>query len=653
MLRLDVAGLRYPKLALALLLTCTCSTFAAPAPRLPVEFFFREPFIQNLKLSPSGRYLAAVQDTSLQKEKGQKKGPYLVNLDLETGQRNIVVASDILDYEWIDDGRILFQDGDLGAGGLFSVNRDGSKLKILEPPVKIQRIWINTPVRIVDFLCVAPDEPDSVLIERAEFFVTSMAGQIFPDVLRLNVLTGKASVEVKNPGNVLEWCIDDLGKVRAAVAVEKDELAVLYRAKSDEKWKTVARTGNVAKHMRPLGFKPGTPLMYVCAFRDAETQGLYTFDCEQQSLAECLWSNDRFDLSDVVYQRDSRRITGVIFEGERFTTHWFNAELRAAQAKVDAVLPGRVNAFVTSNRDGVRHLVKSYSDRHFPEYFLIDIQKGTFSLIAKERSWLKPEDMAEQKPITYQSRDGLTIHGFLTLPRGVSPEGLPMVVMPHGGPWLRDNWGAQPENQFLANRGYAVLQVNFRGSTGYGWKFQEAGFRQWGRKMQDDITDGVKWAISQGIADRRRIAIFGASYGGYAALMGLATTPELYRCGISYAGVTDIARSYIERPSHRIKVLVALVETMVGDYRQEKKELDAFSPVNLAQQITAPVLLAYGAKDEVVNLEQGERMAKALKKAGKQHELIIEKEEGHGFFNETNRIELFQRIESFLEKNMK
>ncbi len=622
-------------------------------PKLPVECFFREPFIQKLKLSPSGRYLAAVQDASPQKEKGSKKGPYLVNLDIETGRRNIVVASDILNYEWIGDDRILFQDGDLGAGGLFSVNRDGSKFKILEPPVRIQHLRINTPVRIVGFLCVAPDDPDSVLIERAEFFITSFNSMAFPDVRRLNVVTGKSIIEEKNPGNVLLWCIDHQGTARAALALEKNEFVVLYRSSRDDKWKPVSRSGLVGKNMYPLAFEAGTEVMYAAAFGEGDTLGLYTFDCARQSLRDCLWSNSKFDLTDVEYAPESRRIIGVSCETERFETHWFDPELKIVQQKVDTALPDRVNLMVNNNRNHSRHLFASYSDRQFPEYYIVDSQKDTFSLVAKERSWLKPEDMAEQKPITYQSRDALTIHGYLTLPKGIPAERLPLVAMPHGGPWLRDSWGAQAENQFLANRGYAVLQMNFRGSAGYGWKFEAAGYKQWGKKMQDDITDGVKWVISQGIADPRRVAIFGASYGGYAALMGLATTPELYRCGISYAGVTDIARTYRERPSRRTKLQEARVKIMVGDYRLEEAELESLSPVNLADQIKAPLLLAYGGKDPIVDLQQGEKMAKALKKAGKQHELIIEKEEGHGFFNETNRIELFQRIESFLEKHMK
>ena len=623
--------------------------FAALSPQVPTETFFRSPKLLNLKLSPSGKYLAAVQMDSPDKN-GKNEGPRLVSLDIDTGQRNVVVGGYILDYEWIDDHRFLFQDGQQGLGGLFSVNRDSTKLKILEPPVTIQRVYINTPLRIVNFLAVAPDDPNAVLVERSELFLTSRNPGVFPDVRRLNLATGKSSVEEKNPGNVLEWYLDSQAVVRAALALEKNELIVLYRTARDQKWRTVSRVGLTSREMRPLAFKPGSDIMYVAACGSSATLGVYSFDCEKQTLIDCLWKDDHYDFLRLLPAKPGEPgISGLAFETDRLISCWFDPALKAVQEKVDAALPGRINLLINSSRDSGRHLFSSSSDRHFPEYYLVDSRKGTFGLVAKAFPWLKAEDMAEQKPIAYNSRDGLTIHGYLTLPNCVPAERLPLVVMPHGGPWVRDSWGADPQVQFLANRGYAVLQMNFRGSTGYGWKFQEAGFREWGKKMQDDITDGVKWAIDQGIADPGRIAIFGSSYGGYAALMGLATTPELYRCGISFAGVTDVVRTL---KAHRWRRL-RNNRIMVGDYREQQAELEAVSPVNLAHQIKAPVLLAHGALDYTVEVEQAENMAKALKKAGKKYSLIIEKLEGHGFANETNRVKLFQRVEAFLQENMK
>ncbi len=255
------------------------------------------------------------------------------------------------------------------------------------------------------------------------------------------------------------------------------------------------------------------------------------------------------------------------------------------------------------------------------------------------------------KPITYRSRDGLTIHGYLTLPRG-GGRNLPMVVNPHGGPWARDSWGYNPELQFLANRGYAILQVNFRGSTGYGRKFWEASFKQWGRTMQDDVSDGVAYAIKEGVADRKRVAIYGASYGGYATLAGLAFTPELYACGVDYVGVSNLFTFMKTIPPYW-KPMLDMLHEMVGDPEQDKELLAAVSPVLHADKIRAPLFIAQGAKDPRVNKDESDQMVAALKKRGIDVEYMVKENEGHGFHNEENRFEFYEAMERFLDKHLR
>jgi dipeptidyl aminopeptidase/acylaminoacyl peptidase len=231
---------------------------------------------------------------------------------------------------------------------------------------------------------------------------------------------------------------------------------------------------------------------------------------------------------------------------------------------------------------------------------------------------------------------------------------MPTIVNPHGGPWVRDSWTFDPDVQFLANRGYAVLQMNFRGSSGYGKSFLKAGFKQWGRRMQDDITDGVKWAIEEGIADPKRIAIYGSSYGGYAALVGLEFTPELYRCGICYAGVTDIAR-FIRSRGQKIQLETArlFAAVAIGDLKTDEAQLQEVSPQNNVDRIQAPVLLAYGELDPSVPISQGRSLARELKKQGKKFELIVKPDEGHGFHREENKIEFYRKVDEFLKENLK
>jgi dipeptidyl aminopeptidase/acylaminoacyl peptidase len=260
--------------------------------------------------------------------------------------------------------------------------------------------------------------------------------------------------------------------------------------------------------------------------------------------------------------------------------------------------------------------------------------------------------MAHVKPITYTSRDGLTIHGYLTLPKGVEAKNLPVVVNPHGGPWYRDQWGFNPEAQFLANRGYAVLQMNFRGSTGYGRKFWEASFKQWGKKMQDDITDGVEYLKKEGIADPKRIAIYGGSYGGYATLAGVAYTPELYAAAVDYVGVANLFTFMNTIPPYW-KPYLAQIYDMVGDPKKDSLLLASASPVLSADKIITPLFVAQGANDPRVNKAESDQMVEALKKRGVQVEYMVKTDEGHGFHNQDNQYDFYGAMEKFLDKHLK
>jgi len=255
------------------------------------------------------------------------------------------------------------------------------------------------------------------------------------------------------------------------------------------------------------------------------------------------------------------------------------------------------------------------------------------------------------RPVSYTSRDGLTIHGYLTLPKGVAPERLPVVVNPHGGPWARDAWGFNPEVQFLANRGYAVFQPNFRGSTGYGRAFWEAGFKQWGNTMQNDLTDGVQWLVGQGIADPGRIAIYGGSYGGYATLAGITFTPDLYAAAVDYVGVSNLFTFMNTIPPYW-KPFLDMMHEMVGDPVQDQAMLTAFSPVFHVDRIRTPLFIAQGANDPRVNKDESDQMVAALKQRGVAVEYMVKDNEGHGFQNEENRLDFYRAMERFLAAHL-
>jgi len=265
--------------------------------------------------------------------------------------------------------------------------------------------------------------------------------------------------------------------------------------------------------------------------------------------------------------------------------------------------------------------------------------------------WLPEAQLAEMRAVQYASRDGLTIHGYLTLPIGQPAKNLPVVVNPHGGPWHRDTWVCNPEVQFLANRGYAVFQMNFRGSTGYGRAFWQASFRQWGKAMQDDITDGVQWLIDQGIADPKRIAIYGASYGGYATLAGVAFTPNLYAAAVDYVGVSNLFTFINTIPPYWKPYLEMLYE-MVGHPEEDKAQLEATSPALHADRIQTPLLIAQGANDPRVNKAESDQMVEALRRRGVEVEYLVKDNEGHGFGNEENRFDFYSALENFLARHL-
>ena len=302
-----------------------------------------------------------------------------------------------------------------------------------------------------------------------------------------------------------------------------------------------------------------------------------------------------------------------------------------------------------------KFIVRVYSDRSLGAYYIYDKTADKLTKIADIGPWLKAEELAEMNPIEYKSRDGLTIQGYLTLPNGYTMEtakDLPVVVNPHGGPWARDSWGFNPEIQFLANRGYAVLQMNFRGSTGYGRKFWEDSFKQWGLTMQDDVSDGVKWLVSKGIADPKRVAIYGGSYGGYATLMGIVKDPDQYAAAVDYVGVSNMFTFMNTIPPYW-KPMLDMFHEMVGDPKKDSALLASVSPVFHVDRIKTPLFIAQGANDPRVNKAESDQMVEALKKKGVVVEYMVKANEGHGFHNEENRFDFYRAMEKFLGAHLK
>jgi dipeptidyl aminopeptidase/acylaminoacyl peptidase len=355
----------------------------------------------------------------------------------------------------------------------------------------------------------------------------------------------------------------------------------------------------------------------------------------------------------VVFSEKKRALVGVWYLRDAPRVQWFDKDFIAYQSAMDRRSPNTINLYVDHSRDDKRVLFLAFSDRDPGTYYLLDAEKKTIRPLAPRMPQIKPNQMAEMLSVQYPARDGLGIHGYLTLPVGYPPKNLPVVIMPHGGPWVRDVWGFDPLVQMLANRGYAVLQMDYRGSPGYGQEFFNKGKREVGAAIQDDIEDATRWAIARGLADPQRIAIVGGSYGGYSVLFALGHNPELYKCGISIAGVTDWVSIYKKFSDPEYKYARQYWTENIGNPRTDEAFLQSISPVNFAARITAPVLFIHGKEDRTVPPRQARAMIATLEQAGRKPESLFLSERGHAVFaTRKARLEVFKAIESFLDRNL-
>jgi dipeptidyl aminopeptidase/acylaminoacyl peptidase len=592
--------------------------------------FFRTPEQAGHQVSPDGRYISYA-------------APYERRLNvfvrpITSGPATRVTsetARDISGYFWKGE-RIVFVK-DFGGDENFhvvSVNLEGGDLRDLTPGDKVKADIVDIMIDDDDHMIVSHNRRD------AEVF----------DVFRINVKTGEERLIAQNPGNITSWGTDHDGNLRVAGATDGVNTSLLYRATEDAPFKPILTT-NFKETVAPLFFTFDNQQLYVASNRGRDKSAIFVLDPVTAKEGELLVDNPEVDVEALTYSRKRKVLTTAHWEVWKTDRRFFDAETESMYRDVQARLPGYELSFTSANKAEDKFIVASYSDRTPGKRYLYDKAMKTLEFLADVKPWLPEDELATMKPIEFESRDGLTLHGYLTVPKGVAPKNLPVVLNVHGGPWARDVWGFNPEVQFLANRGYAVLQVNFRGSTGYGRKFWEASFREWGRKMQDDLADGVQWLIKEGIADPKRVAIYGGSYGGYATLAGLVFTPDLYAAGVDYVGVSNLMTFMQSIPPYW-KPYLAMLQEMVGDMDKDEAMLKAASPVNHADRIKAPLLIAQGAKDPRVVKSESDQMVEAMRKRGVEVEYLVKDNEGHGFRNEENRFEFYEAMERFLAKHI-
>ena len=607
--------------------------YMAQLPELiPREVIFGNPEKASPQLSPDGARLAYIApvDGVLNVWVGPVGGTAEpVTRDTERGIRV---------YFWAHDGRHLLYLQDRGGDEnwrVFKVDPETRGTDDLTPFDKVQ----------AQIIALEKHRPHEILIG------LNRDDERLHDVYHLDLRTNALSRVAANPGDVIGWVADRAFAVRAAVATTDDGgTRLLVRDTMEADWRTAVEwSPEDSLTSGPHGFTADGRALYLIDSRSSNTGRLVRYELDTGA-SSLLASDPRYDIGDIVIHPDTREVQLVSFIRARQEWTVLDETVRADVDGIRALSPGDFDIVDRTHRDD-RWIVAFTEDAQSTSWWTWDRTARRGELLFEARPELANYALARMTPIAFNARDGLPIEGYLTLPPGVEPRRLPAVLNVHGGPWHRDVWGYDPEAQWLANRGYAVIQVNFRGSTGYGKDFLNAGNKQWGAKMHDDLVDAVRWAVDEGIADRERVAIYGGSYGGYAALAGATFTPELFRCAVSIVGPSNLI-TFIETIPPYWSTFLHMLHERVGDPATEQDMLVARSPLTHVDRIRIPMLIAQGANDPRVKRAESEQIVAAMRDKHIPHEYLLFEDEGHGFAKPANRLRFYAAAERFLAEHL-
>ncbi len=620
-------------------LTITSTIPAPPScaespPLIPRDTLLGNPERANPHIAPDGKRLAWLAPD----EHG------ILQVWVQTiGQHDArVVTADksrgIQSYGWAFDSKTILYAQDAAGDEnfhVFAVDLDTLNVRDLTP-------WQGVRSQLV---ASSPKFPDRILV------ALNLRDRKLMDIYRIDLRTGAVELDTKNPGDVVGWLADDDMIVRAATVMAPDGgIELRIRDSAAGAWRTLMKAA-MEDNLAALDFSKDGRSIFLSTSIGMDTARLVRHELASGMETDIAHSDDA-DLSDAMIQPTRHVVQAAAFDPGR--KHWTVVD-SSVQADFDAIAKITAGDFTVVDRDlaDKTWLVSFESDRAPARYYSWDRAAGKATFLFSTQHKLDDAALAPMKPVEFAARDGMKINGYLTLPVGAPAKNLPLVLTPHGGPWWRDYWGFNPYSQLLANRGYAVLQTNFRGSTGFGKKYLHAGDRQWGRKMQSDLTDGVKWAVDQGIADPARVAISGGSYGGYAALAGAAFTPELYRCAVDGSGPSNLFTWLASIPPYW-EVARSLLFTRVGnpDDPKDKELLTTASPLFSADKIKIPILISQGANDPRVKQAEAEQIVEAIARHRGSAVYVLYTDEGHGFLRPENRLDWIARQEKFLADNL-
>ncbi len=627
-------------------------TLAHADEQIPIESFLKRDSFGTMSLSPTGEYIAA---TIPQQDKTSLV--ILRRSDLtQTGHVTLPKNNHVADFYWVNPTRILFtvgqKQGELnqprGTGEIFGVNADGKGQGVLigfgAQSSFASQIKKSSNYVVANILDTLRDDDENVIVSTFQY------GSEFTEAYKMNVNDGRRVLIAKAPVKRATLLTDRQSVARFATGAGNDNLSKTYfrnDAKSD--WVLINDEAVTELAVTPLGFNADNTIAYLEKEEKQGPNGIYSFDLKTQKQTLLVKDND-VDPGRLLFSPVERALYGVTFMDGYPRTEYLdpNNDYAKIQKRLAASFKDYSVASLGYTKDGMLGLFVVYGDKLAGDFYLYNKQTEKVDYLAGRSSWLKSESLSPMEPYKITARDGTQLIGYLTVPKNSNGQNLPLIIHPHGGPFGPfDSWGYDPEVQLLANRGYAVLQVNFRGSGNYGRSFTRMGYKQWGKAMQDDLTDATKWAIKEGIADPNRICIYGASYGGYASLMGAAKEPSLYKCAIGNVGVYDMQMMYGRGDIQGSDSGENFLNESLGH-----NDLASISPNRLAASIKAPVLLMAGREDERAPPVHTEAMYRALQSLGKPVEMKIYQGEGHGNYLIENQIDFANRLLNFLDKHI-
>ncbi|MDQ7050839.1 MAG: S9 family peptidase [Enterobacterales bacterium] len=563
----------------------------------------------------------------------------------------------MVNFHWGNDERLLLEvqkrvgylDKKGGPRELYAADIDGRHRKQI---FKAGR----SSYRIASLL---ENDPKHILLLKSHGGDYHAGSETLPTIaVKINIYTGNLNRLTGQPTqDVNQIIFDENDEMRLAANYVTDkekfgwgEYFIYLKNRKSGHWLRSDIVTKTDTRFNFVGLSADGDTAYVTSDEDGKTNVLYSLDLKTKKKTK-IFQSDIVDIGGMLSSEDGI-ILGYTYQPNYNVVEFLDKKHREsiALAGLFAAFPGQDVSFTSYTKNAEQAIIFVRSDTNPGVFYLFDFASNSLKRLAKVKPWLKTEYLAEMQPIQYTARDGLVINGYLTIPKGKKAKNLPLIINPHGGPHgPRDRWGFNPDVQFLANRGYAVLQMNFRGSGGYGREFETTGYRKWGREMQDDITDATQWAIKAGIADPNRVCIYGGSYGGYATLMGVVKEPDLYKCGLGYVGVYDLETMYTDGDTHQSKGGIRFLEHILGT---DKNELRANSPARHVDRIKASLFIAHGKEDVRVPMAQFYALTKALDRAKIPYQSMV-KDEGHGYQKLKNRIAFYKAMEKFFEKNLK